>query len=45
MLEYYYASTSLPVNFEVHLLKTVPWLQLQVKKSVIAVDEMVYTNG
>ena len=32
MLEYSYASISLPVNFEAHLSKTLPWLQLQVKK-------------
>ena len=45
MLEYSYASISLPVDFEVHLSKTLPWLQLQVKKSVIAIDKMVYANA
>ena len=32
MLEYSYSSISLSVEFEVHLSKTLPWLQLQVKK-------------
>ena len=32
MLEYSYSSISLSLEFEVHLPKTLPWLQLQVKK-------------
>ena len=36
---------SLPVDFEVHLSKTLPWLQLQVKKMVVAIDKMDYANA
>ena len=32
MLEYSYTSITLLVDFEVHLLKNLPMLQLQVKK-------------